>query len=65
MGNIKFEKNVSYEKMAAKTSTATLPVLFCNEAKHEDCLTIMDEYAKTLSDNFTAVHGTYIEYKMV
>lgn len=45
------------EKMAVKSTVIPLPLQFKNEAKHEDCLAVMDTYEKQLHDMFTSAFG--------
>ena len=50
------------EIMSKKSITATLPIMDANEAKHEDCLKIMDGYEKILTDLFIEAHGKILKW---
>jgi hypothetical protein len=39
--------------MSPVSKVYPLPIIFKNEAKHEDCLAIMDEYESQLVDIYT------------
>lgn len=47
-------------KMSAPSKVFPLPIMFKNEAKHEDCLAIMDGYESQLVDLYTEAFGNSI-----
>lgn len=44
-------------KMSSKSTVLPLPIQFKNEAKHEDCLGIMDCYEDQLTKIYTGAFG--------
>ena len=44
--------------MCQKSQVFSLPLMFKNEIKYEDCIDIMDEYEEQLIQLFTSSHGT-------
>lgn len=46
--------------MSAPSKVFPLPIMFKNEAKHEDCLAIMDGYESQLGDLYTEAFGNSI-----
>lgn len=49
------------EKMSKASKLYPLPVMFKNEAKHEDCLAIMDGYEDQLVEMYTKAFGKNYE----
>jgi hypothetical protein len=47
------------QKMATKSQVFPLPIMFYNEAKHEDCMKIMDSYEDQLTSLYTNAFGKY------
>ncbi|XP_076071545.1 uncharacterized protein LOC143042924 [Mytilus galloprovincialis] len=45
------------EYMSKKQEVFSLPIIFKNESKNEDCLDIMDAYERQLTEIFTLAHG--------
>ena len=53
-------KHISFEqqnKMSLKSKVFALETMLANEAKYEDCLTIMDNYERVLQELFIKAHG--------
>ncbi|KAK3083965.1 hypothetical protein FSP39_006061 [Pinctada imbricata] len=44
-------------EMSTPSKIFQLPIMFCNEAKYEECLNIMDNYETILEDVYTKAHG--------
>ena len=44
-------------QMSEKSAVYCLPLLFCNEAKYEDCVRILDMYIAELSRLYTEAFG--------
>lgn len=47
------------KKMCKKSLVFPLPIQFKNETKHEDCLSIMDNYEEELKSLFTSAFGKF------
>lgn len=47
------------QKMAVASNVMPLPIQFKNEAKHEDCLAIMDAYEDQITTLYQAAFGKY------
>lgn len=62
MGDVKRKKHDYHTYMSQKSVTSQLPIIDANEAKHEDCLKIMDEYEKVITQLFTDAHGNCHNY---
>ena len=45
------------QQMSEKSQVHSLPVQFQNETCHEDCISIMDCYEKTLSELYSEAFG--------
>ena len=66
MADVKRKKHdyhayISY--ISKKSITSQLPIIDANEAKHEDCLKIMDEYEKIITQLFTEANGNCHNYR--
>ena len=61
MGKLPFARHPHSESMAKKSKVTTMPIMQLNEAKHEDCLKIMDNYEKTLTQLFIEANGNKAE----
>ena len=51
--------------MSQKSHVYQLPLLMKNEAKHEDCVDILDEYENTLGEIFEQSFGKFISCAVV
>ena len=47
-------------QMSRKSDVYQLPIMMKNEAKHEDCVDILDEYENILCDIFNKAFGKNI-----
>ncbi|XP_052675768.1 uncharacterized protein LOC128157314 [Crassostrea angulata] len=45
------------QKMSTRSEVFPLPIMFCNESKHEDCMGIMDSYENQLTRLFENAFG--------
>jgi hypothetical protein len=48
-----------HTQMSQKSHVYQLPIMLKNEAKHEECVDIMDEYESTLGEIFTKAFGKF------
>ena len=49
-------------QMSRKSSVFSLPIMFCNEAKYDDCMKIMDNYEREIADYYIKAGGISLSH---